>query len=421
MQILELLLIRDFLISKMKKRVYNKTKEVRNVKDALSIVDLIDKRSNKLLALIQKYGPLTKIKLEYMTKLKKSTLNRGLEILHDSLLITEASAEESTGGRKASLFDVNDKLFYLIGIDISRTYIQLVLTNLKMVVLKEKTIYGEFSDSFQGEILVKLIKDLLAGTDVVITNVIGIGVGVVVPIHKTDYINDANNIKDLLQKELGLPVFFDNGANTALLAEYNFGVGRDKGSLAYVHCGVGIRTAVISKGSIIRTINNSEDAFGHMIVEVSGDLCSCGNYGCVESYASISKITSRFIAEVKKGKRTKLEKRIEEVSYIDVCELADKGDDLAKSIIEDAAVYFGIGLANFIKILAPEMVILSGPLIKHSPLFYEKSKEIALKKCSPSNTEFIQFYKGGFFEDKSIATGAAFLAFDELLKNNLRK
>jgi predicted NBD/HSP70 family sugar kinase len=391
------------------------------MKSGFTIVNSLDKRSSKLLALIQKYGPLTKIKLEYMTKLKKSTLNRGLEILQDSLLIANTETEESTGGRKASLFDVNGKLFYLIGVDISRTYIQLVLTNLKMVVLKEKTIYGELSDSFQGEILIKLIKDLLVSADVEASNVIGIGLGVVLPIHKTDYINDANNIKALLQDELGLPVFFDNGANTALLAEYNFGIGRDKGSIAYVHCGVGIRTAVISKDSIIRTINNSEDAFGHMIVEVSGDLCSCGNYGCVESYASISKITSRFIAEVKKGKRTKLSKTLEEVSYIDVCELAENEDELAKSIIEDAAVYFGIGLANFIKILAPEMVILSGPLIKNSPFFYEKSKEVALKKCSPSNAEFIQFCRGGFFEDKSIATGAAFLAFDELLKNNLRK
>ncbi|MBK1811983.1 ROK family protein [Clostridium sp. YIM B02505] len=381
----------------------------------------LDIRSVELLKIIQRNGPITKSKLEDVTKLKKSTLNRELEFLCESMLITEILAEESTGGRKPSLFEVNDNRHYVIGVDISRTYIQIIVTNLKMVILEEATIFGDYSAEEQEKIVIENIKNLLSKANISVSNVIGIGMGVVVQIHEKEEANKNNELKKAIAEDLGLPVFIDNGANTALIGEYNFGVGKGKHSLLYIHCGVGVRSAVISNVNIVRTINNSEDAFGHMTVEIGGELCTCGNYGCVESYTSISRITEKFINEVKKGKMTKLEKTIEEVDYIDICNLADIGDETAKNIIADAAIYFGTGLANFIKILAPQMIILSGPLVEHSKLFYESSKSVALKKCYSANSNSIEFCRGGFFENKSIAIGAAYLAFDETLKNSLRK
>ncbi|GKU24105.1 transcriptional regulator [Clostridium folliculivorans] len=381
----------------------------------------LDIRSVELLKIIQKNGPITKSKLENMTKLKKSTLNRELEFLCESMIVSEILSEESTGGRKPSLFEVNDTKYYLIGVDISRTYIQIMITNLKMVILEETTIFGDFSAKEQENIIIENIKELLLKASISVSKVIGIGMGVVVQIHEKEEFNKNNQLKKAIEKSLGLPVFVDNGANTALIGEYNFGIGKGKHSLLYVHCGVGLRSAVISNGNIVRTINNSEDAFGHMTVEIGGELCACGNYGCVESYTSISKITSKFINEVKKGKMTKQEKALEEVDYVDICNLADSGDDTAKSIIADAAMYFGTGLANFIKILAPQMIILSGPLIEHSKLFYDSSKSVASKKCYSTNSDSIEFCRGGFFENKSIALGAAYIAFNETLKNSLRK
>jgi predicted NBD/HSP70 family sugar kinase len=171
----------------------------------------------------------------------------------------------------------------------------------------------------------------------------------------------------------------------------------------------------------IRTINNCEDAFGHMIVQMDGELCTCGNYGCVESYSSITRIKNKFVSEAKKGKNTNLTKSVDDIEYIDVCNLAENNDDLAKGIIIDAATYFGTGLANYIKLLNPQIIILSGPLIKHSTLFYETSKKVALKKCRSVNTENIEFCRGGYFENKSIALGAAYLVLDEITKDNKRR
>ena len=125
--------------------------------------------------------------------------------------------------------------------------------------------------------------------------IVGIGIGIV----------GGFNIKplyDTLNKELDVPICIDNGANAAVIGEYYFGIGKGKKNIAYINCGVGIRTGIISEGVLIRTINNSEDAFGHMIVDANGELCSCGNYGCIESYVSISNITKKFINEMKEIK-----------------------------------------------------------------------------------------------------------------------
>jgi predicted NBD/HSP70 family sugar kinase len=88
----------------------------------------------------------------------------------------------------------------------------------------------------------------------------------------------------------------DNGANTTILAEYNFGAGKGYQNIAYFNCSTGIRTGAISAGTIVRTINDAEDAFGHMVIKVDGEPCSCGNYGCIDCYSSIYAIIQKYNA-----------------------------------------------------------------------------------------------------------------------------
>lgn len=398
---------------------------VKIMTDAFNIFNNIDKRCSQVFDIIQKEGPITKNKLIEMTNMKKSTLNRTMEALLDKELVVEIANGESTGGRKPVIFDVNPGKYYLIGIDISRTYIHVLIAKLNMDILEEKFSYGRFSVNDAVGFISECVNQLLDQSSVDISSVIGAGIGAVASKlgseSSNSYENTAYTIKNLLSEKLNLPFYIDNGANTAVMAEYYFGYGRGKHSISYINCGVGIRTGVISGGTLIRTINNCEDAFGHMVVQMDGELCTCGNYGCVESYSSINRIRNKFVSEMKKGKNTNLTKSVDDVDYIDVCSLAESSDELAISIIIDAATYFGTGLANYIKLLNPETIILSGPLIKHSLLFYETSKEVALNKCRSVNTENIEFHRGGYFENKSIALGAAFLPLDEIMKNNIRR
>lgn len=369
--------------------------------------EALDERCKYIFSVLQEKGPITKNELIDMTKIKLTTLNRSLKILLGEKLIVESEIGESTGGRKPSLYDVNKEEYYLIGLDISRIYTKIVITNLKLDIKGERLLSNEYNIDSISEIIPNAIEELAEKVKINDSYIVGIGIGIVGGFN-------ALPLQKELEKNFASAIFIDNGANAAVIGEYNFGMGKGKNNIAYINCGVGIRTGIISSGVLIRTINNLEDAFGHMIVEANGQKCSCGNYGCIESYVSISNITDKFIEEMKGSKALALKKDLNHINYVDVCSLAERKDEIAENIIKNSALYFGIGLANYIKLFNPELIILSGPLIQHSRLFYDKAKEIATQKCHIKDTR-IKFSKGGYFEDNSIAVGACAMVIEKIL------
>ncbi len=374
-------------------------KEVKLLKAYKGFESLSD-RCKYIFGIIQKNGPVAKSELIDITKIKLTTLNRELQILIDKKIIVETDIGESTGGRKPALYDVNQGEFYVVGIDISRTYTRIVIINLKLNIIDEELINDEYKIENISESIPDNIKKLCRKIQIQASSIIGIGIGIVGGF-KVEPLYNA------LSKKLDVPICIDNGANAAVIGEYHFGIGKDKKNIAYVNCGVGIRTGIISSGVLIRTINNLEDVFGHMIVDANGELCSCGNHGCIESYVSISNITNKFIDNMK-------EKKV--IDYKEVCSLAEKNNNVAVDIIKNAALYMGIGLANYIKLFNPELIILSGPLIEHSKLFYDTTKKIAFEKCHIKNNN-IQFANSGYYKDKSIAVGACALVMEIIFKS----
>jgi predicted NBD/HSP70 family sugar kinase len=224
-------------------------------------------------------------------------------------------------------------------------------------------------------------------------------------------------LKYIFEERYGIPVVIDNGANAAVLAETYYGLGKGVKNVIYINCGIGIRTGVISSDVFVRNINDADDAFAHMTVDVNGRECSCGNVGCIESYTSIYSITQVF-TELS-NKKVSYSEDIEQFSYMDICKAAESGDSIAKKVIEDSAAIMGNGLVNLIQLLNPGIIILSGPLVKHSNLFYQISTATAYKKISKITKDKIAFNKGGYFKEDAISVGAAAMLLENLLDLNL--
>lgn len=387
----------------------------------------VSAQGRQLYKLIQRNGPLTKNQLIQLTNMKLSTLNRVMQPLINDNLIIEAEIGESTGGRRPVLYDVSPKRYYIIGVDISRTYTQIVITDMKMRVVKQELLTQCGSPDIIVKLISASINSLLNQLSINKSSILGIGIGTVGPLDREKGImtipqnfptNDWVNVplKDMMENETGLPTLIDNGANTAVLAEYLFGIGKGLNNIAYFNCGIGIRTGAVASGTIVRTINDSEDAFGHMVIDVDGEPCTCGNYGCVECYSSIHAIIKKFTSELKKGRTSSIPKTLDKIDYIDICNFAEEKDTLAREVIENAAAILGVGLANYINLINPQLVILSGPLIKHSRLFYNYSTQTALKRIYSKSEHKVSFCKGGFFGDYTMAIGAAAMIMEEALK-----
>ncbi len=383
--------------------------------------------SKKLLSLILHDQPLTKSALSELSGLKLTSLSRMMQPLEELKLITGSEIGESTGGRKPVLYDIDSRKYYIIGIDISRTYTQIVLTNLKLQPVKKYRFEMniESTPKLTLSIILSWIREVQERITKQNGSIIGMGVGTVGPLDRNSgvVLNPENfeapgweniHLKSIFEKRLEIPVVIDNGANAAVLAETCYGIGKGIKNVIYINCGIGIRTGLISSGVFVRNINDSEDAFAHMIIDVNGEKCSCGNRGCIETYSSIYSLTEKY-KELKKITADQLQ---DIHSYIDICKAAENSDSSARKVILEGAGILGVGLANLIKLLNPGIVILSGPLIKHSRLFYEKCTETALEIIRTQGEGKLFFSNGGYFNENAISIGAAALVMENFLENS---
>ncbi len=153
------------------------------------------------------------------------------------------------------------------------------------------------------------------------------------------------NLKKILGEEFKVPVFVDNDANCAALAEAWFGAAKFVKHFVYMTISTGIGGGIIIDKKLYRGAVGSAGEFGHMIIEPDGPKCSCGNRGCLESVASGSAI-----------------KKITGMNAIAVELAARQGDKKSKVVIKKVGHYLAIGVANIINTLNPEMVIIGGGL-----------------------------------------------------------
>lgn len=378
----------------------------------------LDDKTIGVLNEIYKRGPVTKKGIQSILDLKLTTLNRMMKILQERKLIVSLGEAESTGGRKAITYDIAHQGFYLIGVDLSRTYVKVVLTNLKLSILKAKQfpLDERLSSGKTIDEIILIIEQMIKDADVQKAQILGIGIGTVGPLDREKGImlnpegflnQDWENVplKATIESRLSIPCFIDNGANNAALAEFRFGIGKDKRSVAYIHCGIGIRSAVIKDGIVIRTMNDREDAFGHMTIQVS----ETGESGNIESFSALSALIRRINTELKSGSD-----ELNETNYKEVLENSLRMNDAVSGIILNGAVIFGIGLSNFIRLLNPDIVILSGPLIMNLEGYYQACIDAFYEHYH--SAEKIQFNKGGLFQEDTIAIGSAALVMESYLQ-----
>jgi len=382
-------------------------------------------------SLVQKLGPIVKADLVQLSGLTLSTLNRVMAPIEQNQLVVDSGEAISSGGRKPHYYDVNKEKPLILGVEISRIAVRVALINIKVEVLDFDTFQmtADCSPEYVTLKVKEIAQTLVDKAGMKMKDVLAVGIGtngnidrekgiiISAPMFPTNW--DNVQIIDLFKKEFNAQISLDNGANAAVVAEYLFGTGKDSEHVAYFHVGMGIRTAVINSGKLIRAINDKDDALAHMIVDIDGMECSCGNFGCVEASSSIAAILKRFVSEVKKGKQTSVDASPDELSIQKICEAAENGDELSKAIITDAGMYFGTGLSNYISLMNPHTVILSGPLVSYSPLFFRVCTGVAMKKCFVGEESTLIFRRGCRYKEDAVVAGMAAMIIEDWLESGL--
>ena len=164
----------------------------------------------------------------------------------------------------------------------------------------------------------------------------------------------------------------ENDADAAELGEARWGAGKGKRSLIGITIGTGIGAGIILNGDVYRGAKYSHPEIGHHIVEPGGPLCTCGASGCWETLAS-GPALEQWYAEQNPDDIHRTGKEI--------CMLARTGHVAAQQAVEHLAKYLGLGIANVVSILMPEMIALSGSVMQSADLLLDRIRAIVRTNC----------------------------------------
>jgi predicted NBD/HSP70 family sugar kinase len=392
-----------------------------------------NRKAKEIYELICRQRAISKTELLEQSGMTVSTLTRLLEELTAQGFILESGFGASTGGRRPILYEKNSAYAYIFGLEISRTLSKLVLVDLGMNKLDDRswTMTAEMTPEVLIRFIVNEARSMMERHGITKSMLLGIGVGAVGPVDRLSgmilepaYFQAKGwrnvEICRLLTEELGIPSMLDNGANTAILAESWHQRTQSFKHLLYIHAGVGLRSSMVSEGKLIYGAVDMEGSVGQMIIQTDGvaHRNASGNYGALESYASLYAIEKAARSALKQGRSTVLSHLVEDpeqLTYTQVLEALKKNDPLVVEIITEAATYFGIGLANLLNILHPEKVILGGPLIAGGELFFQTATQVAIRKTYYYPAYQVVFSKGQLGEE-ALAMGAAVMVMDQLVR-----
>ncbi|SEE09947.1 ROK family transcriptional regulator [Streptomyces sp. TLI_105] len=323
-----------------------------------------DQTGAEIFAQVLTSGPVSRTVIAQRLGLSPSTVTRLLTPLIEGGYLSETGQQSATGlGRPQRLLRVNTEQHLVVGIQIARTHVAAVLTDLgaRPLLRMERSLTSlepAHVLSVAADLTARLIAEARTGD----AKVLGIGVGVgghvdaaagvcrsAVRLGWTDVAVAAP-----LSEATGLPVVVNNDVNALVIAERWFGEGREVDSFAVISVGRGIGGGLMLHGVLHSGAGGLAVEFGHLPIEPNGPDCACGNRGCVEALAS-SDAVLRLFQEA--GGRP-------DADYDAVAEFARSGTEIdrraalhAFSVAGDA---LGRGLACLCNLLNPGLIVIAG-------------------------------------------------------------
>jgi len=181
-----------------------------------------------------------------------------------------------------------------------------------------------------------------------------------------------------LAEHFGVPVFLDNDANMAGLAEWQYGAGKGHNDLVYLTISTGIGGGVITGGCLLQGFHGMGAELGHVIIDADGPLCGCGQRGHAESFSSGPAIARYVREQIQAGHASSLAAQ-PTLSAAQVAEAALQGDVLSVAAFERAGYYLGIAVANYLAIFNPSILVFGGGVSQAGELLFQPFRE-SLKK-----------------------------------------
>jgi len=196
-------------------------------------------------------------------------------------------------------------------------------------------------------------------------------------------------LRDEISKRVGLPASLDNDANCATLGEWWCGAAKGARHVIGITIGTGIGGGLILDGRLFHGASDVAGEIGHTTIDSTGRRCKCGNYGCLEAYASGPAIAERAREALAGGEPSILPKLVNDdlgrITAQLVYDAAKKDDAVARQVVRETANFLGAGVANLLNIFNPDVVVIAGGVTQAgAPLFEPLRAEVRRRAFTPA-------------------------------------
>jgi N-acetylglucosamine repressor len=339
-----------------------------------------------ILNMIREMQPISRINIAKLTGLNKSTVSSIVsELLNEDLIYEKVSEEPNVGRNPLNLYLKLNK-YYVGAINIDSSITRFAVADIDGSIKGTSSINTESKDGEKfvhqcinelGRLSKKLKIDKLEGIGVSIA-------GIVDP--KNSIVNFAPNlgwedfnIGEVMRKYLPdvKNITIGNDAKSSALAELWFGSHEiNLSNFVFLSIGPGIGSGIVVENKLIDGEYQASGEFGHTIIYEGGELCTCGNRGCWEAYASDRAIVKRYAIR----KHSEAGQAVDFMVQ-DIINLAKKGDELAIEILKQTGYYLGLGIANIIKAIDPHAIIIGGKITQVWDLIYPDIMKVVMQRA----------------------------------------
>lgn len=376
------------------------------------------KSVNKSLVLnkIRTFEPISRAQIAKETKLTPPTVSSIVKELIEEGLVIEKELGASQGGRKPTLLYVNSSAFYVIGVDAGSETIRCILSNLSGEILEQSS--AIIQKPITNQAFMTMLKDgihnVLQASSVEDDKIIGIGVAMhgVVEVETGIALFAPNlelkniQIKAELEEAFNLNVKVENDGRAMALGESWFGGHANVESMVAVNLGRGVGAGIVINGKLYHGAQDIAGELGHMIIDLHGERCTCGNRGCLQTFATGSAIVAYAHKKIKGASQ---DADTAETIY----ERAIAGEQEYIEVFQEIAEIIGIGLTNLIHILNPDKIILGGGVMNSREIMLPVIKQTIHQRALTGKAKETQVEATNLYDNATVL-GAISLLLIEL-------
>jgi N-acetylglucosamine repressor len=348
-------------------------------------------------ALILKYGQLSRAEIHELTHVQRSEISRLVrELLVEGRLLPAGRADNPMG-RKQVLLRLNEEFRFILAIGFDDENALAAILDLHLLMrssVREPALLGEGKDGLTRQ-LIALAHQAIAKAGVHPQSLVGIGVagsglvnsgeGVMVMSSTVEFCQDFH-LQEIFEKEFGIPTAVENITRAKTVAERGLGPGELAQDMIYVEYGrTGIGAGIVINGKLFYGAGYAAGEFGHTHMIEDGPACKCGSFGCLEAIAGAAALQSRTRKAIAEGGTSSAlalaEGDPDKITGWTVLQAAGQGDKICAAIVEQAAGYLGVGLANLVNLFNPAVIVIDQRLSLAGPGLLDQLTRVIRRKA----------------------------------------